>query len=259
MFEFIFGAVDFLKLCRNCIFPHGRTVQELENAYKVTRFLQVLGVLGMVFGIGSYLWALPDAMDSLDPPADIVTVGDLTQDSFVGVFNEALVQSRVQLPDAKFVRQRPVAEDADPLLARLNPPYAFIPLTDESWQSGDPVRVLLTISQLRPNQGPSNAQVFDDLGIAIDQGNTPQVMMLLTPYTVPIDIPFFRASMADAGVALAGDLMIVAPSAPDRDDKIESYRANQNTTGPLFFWLGFGFFGFTWLLRIRLLRYLRLD
>ena len=111
MFEFIFGAVDFLKLCRNCIFPHGRTV---------------LGVLGMVFDIGSYLWALPDAMDSLDPPADIVTVGDLTQDSFVGVFNEALVQSRVQLPDAKFVRQRPVAEDADPLLARLNPPYAFI-------------------------------------------------------------------------------------------------------------------------------------
>ena len=142
---------------------------------------------------------------------------------------------------------------------RLIHKAAFIPLTDDSWQSGDPVRVLLTISQLRPNQRPSNAQVFDDLGIAIDQGNTPQVMMLLTPYTVPIDIPFFRASMADAGVALAGDLMIVALSAPDRDDKIESYRANQNTTGPLFFWLGFGFFGFAWLLRIRLLRYLRLD
>lgn len=257
MFELLSGAIGFLNLVRNCLFPEGCTAEELNNARGVTRLFQLMGVLGVVFGIGSYLWALPDALDPLEPPAEAIVVADLTGDSFTGALEEALVKARIQLSAARFARRLPPTQDGDPILARLNPPYAFFPLTDAAWQPGDPVRVLLTIRQMWPNQREHNAQVFAQVGIPLDHGNAPQVDVIVRPDAAPIDMAYFQNALAVEGIVLAEETRIVVASAPDREDRIASYRAGLNSAGPVFFWMGLVFFGFATLLRLRLVRYLR--
>ncbi len=255
MFELFHGLAELLRLIRACVFPHGRPARELTHARAVTNGFLLIGCLMAVFGVGCYLWYLPERLDPVDPPTEIVSATDLTTDSFIGALDEALLNAQLQLPDARYAYVQPPSDD--PLLARLNPPRGFIPLTGPEWQPGDVIPALLFERQLQRGQNASNVAALAAIGVPSDQGQRPAFTALVTRSFVQGDRDYVLPQLREKGLNVADGVLIVEAIDHRRTELVAQYKASRDDVGVTFLVAGVLFFAVALLLRIRLMRYLR--